>query len=192
MYARNNIFQDLKIIFLVFIYIISFVLIYLNLLLPCEVNGYSIYYRPGTMLLYDNILYSSLLIIIIFILCFIILEGYSYINKGKYIIYIVFILFLIPVLFFFDISDRDFSLRAKYILGIYSFSLILLFLLKQILFFLKQKSMFINGAFYALMLLLPHIFLMFISFDAYLLCSFDWNTDKILKWMFKKVEGNRF
>lgn len=174
MYARNNIFQDLKIIFLVFIYIISFVLIYLNLLLPCEVNGYDdIYYRPGTMLLYDNVLYSSLLIIIIFILCFILLEGYSYINKGKYIIYIMFVLFLIPVLFFFDIADRDFSLRAKYILGIYSFSLILLFLLKQILFFLKHKSMVINGAFYALMLLLPHIFLMFISFDAYLLCLFD-------------------
>ncbi len=136
MYSSNNIFQDLKIIFLVLMYIISFVLIYLNLLLPCEVNGYNegIYFRPGTMLLYDNVLYSSLLIIIIFILCFILLEGYSYINKGKYIIYIMFVLFLIPVLFFFDIADRDFSLRV-YTRNIFFFSYFIIFIKTNIILF---------------------------------------------------------
>lgn len=151
MYTNNNIFKDLKPLFLIFMYILSFILIDLSLSLPCAINGFndSGYSKPIVPLVYNHTLLSSLLIIIIFILCFIIQQEYSY--RSSYIYIIFFILFLIPILFFFDLADRDYSLVAIYMLRLYAFFLMLFFIF-------KQKSMFLRGAFNAMLLLLPHFF----------------------------------
>ena len=164
MSANDNVFEDFKSLFLIFIYILSYILIYLNVSMPCiGCLSDCLWYENSTVLiLYNQALIGCIIVILIFILCFMIIEKDN--NTISYIYTILFILFLIPILMFLNLAKREYSVTAQYIFILYFLCFILLFLF-------RKKNIFLTGAFKAILLLLPHFFLILISFETLLLCD---------------------